>query len=129
MLEQADMSGRIDPDDFTDNDILELFDIKGLQMLVIDAIVGNGDRHAGNFGFLRSADTGEYIGMSPLYDFDHALDSENEYDRLIKDLVEITLSNKLQDEVIRICKIVLTETTNDIFNIRANSILRLLDVK
>ncbi len=129
MLEQADMSGRIDPDDFTDNDILKLFGIKGLQMLVIDAIVGNGDRHAGNFGFIRNADTGEYIGMSPLYDFDHALDSTMENDRLIKDLVAITINNELQEEVVRICKIVLNETTNNIFTMRTNSILKLLDIK
>ena len=42
-------------------------------MLVIDAIVGNGDRHAGNFAWLRDTDTGQYVCMSPLYDFDHEL--------------------------------------------------------
>ena len=43
-------------------------------MIIIDAVIGNGDRHAGNFGWLRNTDTGEYVSMAPLYDFDHALD-------------------------------------------------------
>ncbi len=74
MLEHANASGYIDEENFTEEDILNIFGIRGLQMLVIDAIVGNGDRHAGNFGFLRDSNTGKYLGMAPLYDFDHALD-------------------------------------------------------
>ena len=75
MLEQADQSGRIDPDDFDEQTIINLFGKAGAQMLIIDAIIGNGDRHAGNFGWIRNTDTGEYVCMAPLYDFDHALDS------------------------------------------------------
>lgn len=37
-------------------------------MIIIDAVIGNGDRHAGNFGWLRNTDTGEYVSMAPLYD-------------------------------------------------------------
>ena len=58
MLEQADQSGRLDPDDFDEQTIIDLFGKAGAQMLIIDAIIGNGDRHAGNFGWLRNADTG-----------------------------------------------------------------------
>lgn len=60
MLEQADQSGRIDPDDFDEQTIIDLFGKAGAQMLIIDAIIGNGDRHAGNFGWIRNTDTGEY---------------------------------------------------------------------
>ena len=75
MLEQADQSGRIDLDDFDEQTIIDLFGKAGAQMLIIDAIIGNGDRHAGDFGWIRNTDTGEYVCMAPLYDFDHALDS------------------------------------------------------
>ena len=78
MLEQANASGVFDEEEFTDLDIIEQFKISGIQMLTIDAIIGNGDRHAGNFGFLKDANTGEILGMSPLYDFDHALDDKAE---------------------------------------------------
>lgn len=88
MLEQADQSGRLNPDDFDESAVLTLYGIPGVQMLTIDAIVGNGDRHAGNFGWLRDTDTGEYISMAPLYDFDHALDSKLASDRLITDLIK-----------------------------------------
>lgn len=127
MLEQADQSGRIDPDDFCDSDIVDLFNLKGVQMLVIDAIVGNGDRHAGNFGWLRNTDTGEYVCMAPIYDFDHALDSKSDEDRLIRDIV--SLVKKVDDyrlETIRICNMAKLNLKNDVFKNRANSILNLL---
>ena len=130
MLEQADMSGKIDPDDFTEEDIVRLFGLQGVQMLVIDAIVGNADRHAGNFGWLRNTNTGEYVCMAPLYDFDHALDSKLEYDRLIGDMLEcVKRDKKYQKECYRIAKIVSGLETNEIFKKRAKTILKYLEYK
>jgi len=40
MIEQADQSGRIDPDDFDEQTIIDLFGKAGAQMLIIDAIIG-----------------------------------------------------------------------------------------
>lgn len=93
-------------------------------MLIIDAIIGNGDRHAGNFGWLRNADTGEYVSMAPLYDFDHALDSTLESDRLLMDAVKFCMPYK--DEIRRIASVA-AETVNEVFRKRAKSILRLIE--
>ena len=38
------------------------------QMLVIDYIIANEDRHLNNFGLLRNPDTLEWIGVAPIYD-------------------------------------------------------------
>jgi len=38
------------------------------QMLVLDYIIANTDRHLGNFGFLRNANTLEYEGFVPIFD-------------------------------------------------------------
>ncbi|MCL2361765.1 MAG: excisionase [Defluviitaleaceae bacterium] len=38
------------------------------QMIVIDYIIGNEDRHYNNFGFIRNADTLEWIGPAPIFD-------------------------------------------------------------
>ena len=38
------------------------------QMLTIDFIIANEDRHYNNFGFIRNADTLEWIGVAPIYD-------------------------------------------------------------
>lgn len=89
MYEAADSSGKLDPEDFTTDDILEHFGVKGFDMLFFDALVGNGDRHAGNFGFMRDSDSGEYLGMAPLFDFDHAFESNNTEDVLIKEVIKI----------------------------------------
>lgn len=124
MLEQADESGRLDPDEFDETTVVELFGKAGVQMLILDAIIGNGDRHAGNFGWLRDTQTGEYISMAPLYDFDHALDSKLETDRLLTDAVKASL--KYKDEVKRIAKIA-AESEQKVFAKRANMILRMLD--
>jgi len=124
MLEQADESGRLDPDEFDETTVVELFGKAGVQMLILDAIIGNGDRHAGNFGWLRDTQTGEYCSMAPLYDFDHALDSKLESDRLLTDAVKASLEYK--DEVKRIAEIA-SESGPEVFAKRANTILRMLD--
>lgn len=38
------------------------------QMIVIDYIIANEDRHLNNFGLIRNADTLEWIGFSPIFD-------------------------------------------------------------
>lgn len=38
------------------------------QMLLVDFIIANTDRHFGNFGAVRNAETPEWTGMSPVYD-------------------------------------------------------------
>ncbi|MDE6103346.1 MAG: excisionase [Oscillospiraceae bacterium] len=38
------------------------------EMLTLDYIIANQDRHMGNFGALRNADTLEYIGFAPIFD-------------------------------------------------------------
>lgn len=126
MLEQADQSGRLDPNNFDESTILSLYGISGVQMLVIDAIVGNGDRHAGNFGWLRDTDTGEYVSMAPLYDFDHALDSKLASDRLLTDLVDALDHNgAFQAEAVRIATLA-ANFHHPIFSIRAFTLLSLL---
>lgn len=49
------------------------FEIEGAQqyidsMITADHIIGNDDRHLGNFGFLRDAVTGKILGFAPLFD-------------------------------------------------------------
>ena len=127
MLEQADASGRIDPDDFTEQDVIELFGEDGVCMLTIDAIIGNGDRHAGNFGWLRDPDRGDYLRMAPLYDFDHALDviTAKEDDRLICDLLDAAVG---YETVIReIAGKAVESDIHPVFTARANLMLMLME--
>jgi hypothetical protein len=37
-------SGKLDPEEFTNADIVKLFGVDGVRMLTIDTITGNGDR-------------------------------------------------------------------------------------
>ena len=38
------------------------------QMLVLDYLIANTDRHYNNFGFIRNAETLEWLGFAPIYD-------------------------------------------------------------
>lgn len=38
------------------------------QMIVLDYLIANEDRHLNNFGLVRSADTLEYLGTAPIFD-------------------------------------------------------------
>jgi hypothetical protein len=51
-------------------DTLDIPDIRKplAQMLTVDALIANTDRHLGNFGAIRNAKTLEWIGLAPVYD-------------------------------------------------------------
>ena len=56
------------------NDVLQMcsqmgFEEECREMILIDYIVFNKDRHLGNFGFLFNNDTFEIVGFAPLFDF------------------------------------------------------------
>ena len=38
------------------------------KMITVDIILGNEDRHLGNFGFIRNVETLEFVGFAPLFD-------------------------------------------------------------
>ena len=38
------------------------------EMIALDFIIGNEDRHRGNFGILRNAETLEWLGIAPIFD-------------------------------------------------------------
>ena len=42
------------------------------KMIAADHILCNSDRHLGNFGFIRDAETGKILGFAPLFDFGRA---------------------------------------------------------
>ena len=50
------------------------------EMLALDFLIGNEDRHRGNFGILRNAETLEWMGIAPLFDNGNSLfyDQEDE---------------------------------------------------
>lgn len=109
MLEPASTSGLIDPENFTSEDILKAYGIPALDMLVVDALLGNGDRHSGNFGYLKSTETGEITKFAPLYDFDHTFDSKNENDILIKEILTIYNTNeRYRERIYNICNYALS---------------------
>ncbi|MCL1810211.1 MAG: hypothetical protein FWG42_10680 [Clostridiales bacterium] len=90
MFEQAIVSDSVfRSDNWDDDDIIREFGLSGFKMLLVDAVFANGDRHAGNFGYLRDANTGGYLGMAPLFDWNHALDTTGTNDILIRDAVRM----------------------------------------
>ena len=124
MLEQANQSGKLNMYDFNNEDILRYLGVEyGLQMLFIDAVVGNGDRHAGNFGWLRDANTGKYVRPAPLYDFDHALDDRGMF--LISDF--ITTLNKHSEYVDKFITLCNNPDIPEIFKGRTLKIRRFLN--
>lgn len=42
------------------------------KMCIATYLIGNEDLHDGNWGFLQDSNTGEIIGLAPLYDFNYA---------------------------------------------------------
>lgn len=53
------------------------------QMIVLDYIIANEDRHLNNFGLIRNADTLEWIGAAPIFDSGSSLG----YDKLAEQIL------------------------------------------
>lgn len=71
------------------------------EMLVVDFLIANVDRHFGNFGAIRNAETLEYIGMSPIFDNGTSL-WYNTLDNLINadaDIEASTFCDKLSEQL------------------------------
>jgi len=49
---------------------VEMYKEHAVALFVIDYLVENNDRQEDDYGFLRNANTGEYIGMAPYHNFD-----------------------------------------------------------
>ena len=71
-LESLGQSGFCGSDDLILVRGIEIFRTKAVILFVLDYLVESDDRHSGNFGFIRSTHTGEYLDMAPFYDFDWA---------------------------------------------------------
>jgi len=118
MLEPAICSGRFKGTFFaTIDEVFSSFGEPGLVMLAFDAVIGNTDRHLENFGFLRDANMGAYIGMAPLFDFDHTLSSDSVDDYLIEQLPKHSVIDS-------ICNQVLRQSSHPIFRARAQAIIK-----
>lgn len=124
MLEQYDMSGMVDPDGFTVEDVIRDFGWEGLEMVLIDALLGNGDRHAANIAFLRDANTGAYLGRSPLYDFDHAYDTTRKADALTSEAAEAATG--MRDQAIQLLEAAIPIAPKPWVADRAQTILKKL---
>ena len=50
-----------------------------VNMLVLDALIANEDRHWGNFGALRDSESLEFIGLEPVFDNGNSLGYKSLY--------------------------------------------------
>lgn len=67
------------------------------KMILADILIGNKDRHLGNFGVLRNANTAKIEGFSPLFDFGSAFwGKQDEEKRKVK-----TMFNSVEKEVLK----------------------------
>lgn len=80
-------------------------ELKINQMLVLDYIIANTDRHWNNFGVIRNADTLCYIDITPIYDSGTSM-WVNESEKQInpKDKVKSKPFRKFHDEQIKLVK-------------------------
>lgn len=69
-----------------------------VELLILDAICRNGDRHTSNYGILRNVDTGEILGMAPNFDNNIALIYNGDISTPRKSDLLGTLLNELEEE-------------------------------
>ena len=105
-------------------DIVKMYEKLGYinelsDMLVVDALILNTDRHLGNFGFLIDNDTGIIIGTAPLYD--HNLQflpyaSENDLVDIDEYCDKVGISPQLYNDFIYTARQFLTKSQKDRLN-------------
>jgi len=68
----------ITQDDADSRDIaVEHFKEQAVALFVIDYLTENNDRHTDDYGYLRCAETGEYLLMAPFHNFDRVWSGES----------------------------------------------------
>jgi len=72
-MEQSGYSGQLDN---PREKAVEHFGELAVALFTVDYLVEHDDRHWGNYGFLRDAETGDYLSMAPYYDFDWSWSGE-----------------------------------------------------
>lgn len=89
-------------------DVADKLDIPNMQealenFIVLDYIIANTDRHAGNFGFIRDVNTLKYIGAAPIYDNGTSL-WYNSIDKLIGRPIKSQPFNASPEEQLKLVK-------------------------
>ena len=67
------------------------------QMIVLDYLISNTDRHDGNYGFLRNTETLEWIGLAPI--FDNGTSFWNKTNRIGKDNTSRTFAKTHEKQI------------------------------
>lgn len=70
-------------------------------MIVFDFLIGNQDRHLGNFGILRNPDSLETVCMAPLFDNGSSFGFDQDLDRaaIYKEYQAATFKNTLKEQL------------------------------
>ena len=66
-------------------------------MLLIDYVLGNEDRHWGNFGILRNIKTLDFVDVAPIFDYGNALWICEFYNSVVKSKTTIGYDYSLKD--------------------------------
>jgi len=68
------------------------------EMMVVDYLIANSDRHWGNFGFIRDADTLEWKDFAPIFDSGNSLwfDKRNITDQVLSETFESTHDEQIK---------------------------------
>ena len=69
-----------------------------IKMIFLDTITANPDRHTGNFGLMRDAHTGEFLGLAPNFDNNMALIARGYPTSKVKGDMLIELFNEFMQE-------------------------------
>ena len=77
------------------------------EMVAMDAVTANVDRHAGNYGFLVDNDTGEVLGQAPLFDQNMAclpmMMEQDDFDTYLS-----MIGPKIGDDFVRMARALIT---------------------
>ena len=127
MFEPLSVSGKVDQyyPVFSAEETVEIFGDFGVTMLVVDAVIGNTDRHTGNAGFIRDTETGKYLGFAPLFDFNHAKDYIWTPDPTINRMLSIVTEKNIN--IVRsLASRLRLNTSDEVYQSRADYILQSL---
>lgn len=89
------------------------------QIVTMDALIVNADRHSGNFGFLRDLDSGAVLSLAPNYDNNLSLlaihyDQQDGLDRFMVDWRNMTLFHRVPIRLRELTPGTLTNLVGDI---------------
>ena len=85
-----------------------------VEMIVLDSVIVNPDRHVGNFGFLIDNESFEIVDLAPIFDFNLSLEAFYDIDDVYEHIRKRDFGHALGGDFIQVARVLKNKKTENV---------------